>query len=153
MGQGNQGTRILFVEDHHDTAVTLAKLLEQRGHRVRVASSVAEALDAAAREPFELLICDIGLPDGSGCDVMQRLRENGTIRKGIALTAHGMVEDVRHSYDAGFLKHITKPIPMDTLESSIQEVMAADVTILPPTTKPASVPVVTGYENRSSPAS
>lgn len=121
---GNRAIRILFVEDHHDTAVTLARLLERRGYAVRVAGSVAAALEAAASEPFDLLICDIGLPDGSGCDVMRRLHGNGganTIR-GIALTAHGMAEDVRQSYEAGFLMHLTKPLSMNALDDAIHSV-------------------------------
>src|SRR5437764_10249500 len=94
--------RILLVDDHEDTSRAMKRLLERIGYEVRTASSVAGALEAATRNPFDLLISDIGLPDGSGLDLLRRLRQNGdggAARpvKAIALSGFGMEEDLRKS--------------------------------------------------------
>src|SRR3954462_5865070 len=67
-------SRILLVEDHADTADAFARLLETRGFRVMVANTVASAFALARRLPFDLLLADIGLPDGNGCDLLCKMR-------------------------------------------------------------------------------
>ena len=115
--------RILMVDDHEDTARALSRLLERLGHRVRTAGSVAAAVTAADAERFDLLVSDIGLPDGSGLDVIRRVSRMYPVR-GIALSGFGMDEDVRRSREAGFFSHITKPINFQTLQDAIRDVMA-----------------------------
>ena len=66
--------RVLLVDDHADTLRSMDRLLRVRGYQVCVASTVAAALEAAATHPFDLLISDVGLPDGSGMDLMRELR-------------------------------------------------------------------------------
>jgi DNA-binding response OmpR family regulator len=112
--------RILLVEDHDDTRRSMARLLGRR-HRVRDTDSVAGALRCVAEEPFDLVISDVGLPDGSGLDLMRRLREEYGLR-GICLSGFGMEEDVSRSIDAGFLHHLTKPIDLRRLEAVIDTV-------------------------------
>ncbi len=113
--------RILLVEDHTDTARVLTKLLSGDGHTVRSAGTVADALALAASEPFDLLISDVGLPDGTGTDLVRRLRDVRPVR-GIALTGFGTPEDVSATLDAGFAAHLTKPIEMDKLRHEIRRV-------------------------------
>ena len=91
--------RILLVEDHEDTNKSLTKLLRRRGYYVQSAVSVQSALDAADNEQFDVLISDLGLPDGSGIDLMERLGPNRPLF-GIALTGFGMEDDIRKSRDA-----------------------------------------------------
>jgi CheY-like chemotaxis protein len=67
-----------------------------------------------------VLISDLGLPDGSGIDLMQTLRSKRP-RLGIALTGFGMEDDIRKSHDAGFKYHLVKPIDLNKLDSLIQE--------------------------------
>lgn len=113
---------ILLVEDHADTAMALAELLEVMGHRPVVAGSIREALAAAEREAgaIDLVISDLGLPDGGGHDLMRELvRRHGL--SGIALSGYGMEEDVRQSLAAGFSRHLTKPVTMALLETAIAE--------------------------------
>lgn len=110
--------RILFVEDDPLTLRVMQRLLAASGHQVTTAASVREALAHAAREPFDLLISDIGLPDGSGMDVMRQVKDHV---QGIALSGYGMEEDIRHSLEAGFTRHLTKPINMPLLESTIAQ--------------------------------
>ena len=111
--------RILLVEDHEDTLRILSKLLRGFGYDVRTASTVAAALEAAARESFDLLVSDLGLPDGSGLDVMSTLKSRYGL-KGIALSGFGMDEDLRRSREAGFEQHLTKPVNFQTLEGLIK---------------------------------
>src|SRR5690606_10974124 len=62
--------RLLLVEDHADTARVLARLLERIGHTVRTAGTIAAAREAVKSEPFDVVLCDLGLPDGSGLDLI-----------------------------------------------------------------------------------
>ena len=112
--------RILLVDDHEDTARAMRSLLRQLGHDVTLADSVGGALNAFAAQKFDVLLSDIGLPDGSGLDLMRQIRQSYGIR-GIALSGFGMDEDVRKSREAGFSNHLTKPISFQRLESAIRE--------------------------------
>jgi PAS domain S-box-containing protein len=117
--------RLLLVEDHRDTAEAMADLLRALGHEVRVAGSVAAGLAAAtaAQESgtgIDLLISDLGLPDGTGMDLMRELAARYGLR-GIALSGYGTEEDVRRSLAAGFSRHLTKPVNFQALEAVILE--------------------------------
>ncbi|HEX3131517.1 MAG TPA: ATP-binding protein [Thermoanaerobaculia bacterium] len=112
--------RLLLVEDHIDTAEAMADLLRDMGHEVTVARSLAEAREAAEREDggLDLVISDLGLPDGSGLDLMRELSGRHGL-PGIALSGYGMDEDIRRSREAGFTAHLTKPISLQTLQEAI----------------------------------
>ena len=81
--------RILLVEDHEATRTTLTLLLTRRGYKVKTAASVAEARALAQKEKLDLVVSDIGLPDGDGYGLMAELRDKFGL-KGIALTGYGM---------------------------------------------------------------
>ena len=115
-----QTMRILLVEDHEDTNRSLTRLLRRRGHHVQSASTVQSALDLSKKEEFDVLISDLGLPDGSGIDLMRTLN-SGRPLLGIALTGFGMEGDIRKSHDAGFKHHLVKPIDLNKLDLLIQE--------------------------------
>jgi CheY-like chemotaxis protein len=114
------GHRILLVEDHADTLMVMARLLRSLGCHVTTAGSVREAIDAADTAQFDLLISDIGLPDGSGLDVMQHCRKLQL--RGIALSGFGQEEDLRRSREAGFELHLTKPLNFNTLREILSQV-------------------------------
>jgi CheY-like chemotaxis protein len=116
--------RILLVEDHEDTNRSLTNLLRQRGYHVQSAVNLQSALDLSAKEEFDVLISDLGLPDGSGIDLMERLNSKRPLL-GIALTGYGMEDDIRKSHAAGFKHHLVKPIDLNRLDSFIQEGAAA----------------------------
>ena len=88
--------RVLLVEDHADTRNVMRRLLSSFGCSVATAGTVREALDLADRETFDLLVSDIGLPDGSGLDVMKRMRARQKVR-GIALSGFGQDHDLARS--------------------------------------------------------
>ncbi|MEZ0274058.1 MAG: ATP-binding protein, partial [Roseimicrobium sp.] len=115
--------RILLVEDHEPTRVALAQLLKRRKHQVTTAGTVAEALAAAESDTFDLVMSDIGLPDGNGNDLMRELRSRYKLR-GIALTGYGMSEDIARTHAAGFMAHLTKPISVQSLDQAL--LMAQD---------------------------
>ena len=116
--------RILLVEDHADTAAILARLLRRMGHDVLPANSVAAALQLAEKEmpvaQIDLVMSDLGLPDGSGLDLMRQLSANYGLR-GIALSGFGMDSDLAQSTAAGFSRHLIKPIDIALLRATLIE--------------------------------
>ncbi len=114
----SKGVRLLLVEDHEDTAWVLRRILVKAGHRVELAQSVNDARTLAASQAFDLVISDLGLPDGSGFELMRHLRERYDLR-GIALSGFGTDDDLAASREAGFSEHLTKPVDWDQLRTVI----------------------------------
>jgi signal transduction histidine kinase/CheY-like chemotaxis protein len=115
----NQKTlRVLIVEDHEPTHQVLGKLLHGLGHIIQVATTVSSALEIAQRADLDLVISDVGLPDGTGHELMRTLKQRFGLA-GIALSGYGADGDIRKSFDAGFLAHLTKPIDLRRLEDAI----------------------------------
>lgn len=109
---------ILLVEDHEPTGRAVMRLLESMGHEVVHARSVSAAMHEAARGRFDLVVSDLGLPDGTGHDLMRYLwREHQLV--GIALTGYGSEEDIRLSVEAGFAEHLLKPVNARALHEAI----------------------------------
>ena len=113
-----RGIRVLLVEDHEPTRRALAQLLTRRQYQVETAGSLTEARALAKEHKFELLISDIGLPDGDGYALMMELGQEQHL-KGIALTGYGMEHDVAFSQSAGFIAHLTKPVRVESLDSAL----------------------------------
>jgi len=127
---------VLLVEDHPDTAQIMARMLRRAGFHVTAATTLAQALaeteaarktvdDSGRTRPIRLVVSDLGLPDGSGYDLMRKLRADFRLR-GIALSGYGMEEDVRLAQEAGFARHLTKPVDFELLLASIREVLASE---------------------------
>ncbi|MEN6451416.1 MAG: PAS domain-containing protein, partial [Thermoguttaceae bacterium] len=114
--------RILLVEDHGVTAQMMRMVMAAEGHTIETAGDVATALELADQHAFDLLVSDLGLPDGSGHDLMRHLRERGHPFPGIALSGYGQEEDVRRSYEAGFATHLTKPASREAVVEAIAAV-------------------------------
>ena len=115
-----QSKRILLVEDHEDTNRSLTNLLRLRGYHVESANNVESAIELSAADQFDVLISDLGLPDGSGIDLIKKLNSARPVF-GIALTGFGMEDDVRKSHEAGFKHHLVKPIDLNKLDLLIQQ--------------------------------
>ena len=114
--------RLLVVEDHADTARALGILLRRAGFAVSSAGNVHAALEVLEKEPVDLIVSDLGLPDGTGYDLMRRVRETRPI-PGIAMSGYGMEEDIQRSREAGFSEHLVKPVNVSKLEQAIRRVM------------------------------
>ena len=117
--------RILLVEDHGITARMLKMALNEEGHEVETAGAVAAAISLVNQQPFDLLISDLGLPDGSGHDLIRQLRSQGYTFPGIALSGYGQEADVQRSYSAGFVAHLIKPTSREQLIEAIAMVTAS----------------------------
>ena len=89
-----------------------------------VATTCAEALAAARPNAFDLIVSDLGLPDGSGLDLVGPLSQV-TKAPAIALSGYGMPDDARKSLAAGFLVHLTKPIAVERLWATIDGILAS----------------------------
>ena len=127
---------LLLVEDHPDTAHVMARMLRRAGFHVTAASNLAQAIaeaeaarktvdDSGRARPMRVVISDLGLPDGSGYDLMRKLHTDHRLR-GIALSGFGMEDDVRRAKEAGFSRHLTKPVDFDLLLTAIRELLVAE---------------------------
>ncbi|HSJ04086.1 MAG TPA: ATP-binding protein, partial [Verrucomicrobium sp.] len=127
-GQGQEADRavkkgldILLVEDHHDTCEVLSQLLTRRGHRVTVANSLESAMRVmTGGQKVDIMISDLGLPDGTGVELMEKVRALNPVRA-IALSGYGMEEDIRRSKAAGFEAHLVKPVNFSDLQKAIDQ--------------------------------
>ena len=121
--QSGKGLRILVVEDHGDTLRTVSRLLTHCGHEVSMANSAQSALAFVEAEEFDVVLSDIGLPDGSGYDVISHAKQKRPIT-GIALTGFDKKEDVERSKQAGFDFHLTKPVDFHELRTVLGQLSA-----------------------------
>jgi PAS domain S-box-containing protein len=113
---------VLLVEDHAPTLEVLTRLLEILGHKVTPANSVESARAAASDNGiFDILISDLGLPDGTGLDVMRHIGPRYAGRA-IALTGYGMESDIMATRSVGFAEHLIKPVDLATLQNAIARV-------------------------------
>ncbi len=110
---------ILVVEDNVDAGATLADVLALGGHAVRVVTTGRAGLDAAREAPPDVLVCDVGLPDMTGHDVIRALRAaaSGPLPFAIALTGYAQPEDRDAALEAGFDAHLAKPPPLQELNA------------------------------------
>ncbi|MGV3531422.1 MAG: response regulator, partial [Chthoniobacteraceae bacterium] len=116
-----RGLRILLVEDHDNTRQVLTRLLTKSGHEVKAAENVQTAMELAEEHEFDLIISDLGLPDGSGLELMPELKQRYGL-KGIAVSGYGREEDLQKSRIAGFSAHLIKPLNFEDLELTVSRV-------------------------------
>jgi CheY-like chemotaxis protein len=105
--------RILLIEDHLETAEVMAELFRELGYDVVMASSCDEALRIDLAE-VDVIVSDLGLPDGSGLELLPRLRQRRYV-PALALSGYGMDTDLRAALAAGFERHLTKPVDFGQL--------------------------------------
>jgi CheY-like chemotaxis protein len=122
---------ILIVEDHADSAEMLSIALRRMGHRVESVSSGKDAVRAFQAADFDVLLLDLGLPDGDGCQLLQELTAIRPV-PAIAITGYGMAKDIDRSRAAGFVSHITKPLMLAELKSQLAGIRLQGPPIEPP---------------------
>jgi len=108
--------RILLVEDHDDTRDVLSRLLRRLGYEVDSVGTYESALEALNRSQFQVLLCDLTLPDGDGCDLVQEAKRRQSL-KAVALTARAGEGDLERGGAVGFDHYLTKPFDMHELRS------------------------------------
>ena len=114
--------RLIVVEDHANTAEGLKKFLKAVGYEVFVATDMTSALWLATSVQFDLLLSDLGLPDGSGWELLKYLNAEQRQIRAIAISAHNSPEDLKQSAEAGFVEHLPKPLSPTKLCAAIQRV-------------------------------
>src|SRR4029077_5962803 len=110
--------RVLLVEDHLSTRTALSIWLTDLGHEVEAVESVAAAISFANRFTFDLLIADIGLPDGNGRDLLRQLREHHDFHA-VAITGNSGQKESELNRQAGFARHLEKPVDLDALTEAL----------------------------------
>ena len=119
---------ILLAEDNPVNRLIAVRFLEKQGHNVAVACDGRQALDALIREPFDLALLDIQMPELDGFEVAAavRVREEGTGRRLplVAVTAHAMQGDRERCFEAGMDGYLSKPLQFDLLAQAIADVLA-----------------------------
>jgi CheY-like chemotaxis protein len=118
-----RGRRVLVVEDNHDVAETVRDLLRLDGHEVELAATGPAGVAAARRFRPEVVLCDIGLPGCDGYEVARALRQDPATASArlIAISGYGQEEDERCSHEAGFERHLTKPVHPADLQHLLAE--------------------------------
>ena len=108
--------RILVVEDHGDTLQALSRLLTHFGHEISVAEGAQSAQEIIDSKEFDVVLCDIALPDGNGYDLIAEAKRKRPV-KAVAITGFGTVEDIRRGKEAGFDFHLVKPADFHELRT------------------------------------
>ena len=120
----NTPLKFFVVENHEDTLDAIKMFLEAQGHTVEAAPDMKSALKLAPHSKFDVLISDIGLPDGDGWELMKVLREKIPGLKAIAMSGYGMRADLDKSKAAGYASHLTKPFGPAELNEALKKVLS-----------------------------
>ena len=128
--------RILLIDDHTDTADVLGRLFHRRGYPVRTAGSLASARQLCGHEQFDVLIVDIGLPDGDGRELLAELRAKSCV-PGIVYSGYGMAEDVARTQEiTPGVEHVTKPVEFEKLLAAVRRAWPEELADVGPWTEP-----------------
>ena len=112
--------RMLLVEDNEDAAAAMSMSLEYMGYAVTHAPTVREALAVGTQQDFDVIVTDLGLPDGSGLDLGPVLASRAPL---IALSGFGSAEDIARTMSAGFVAHLVKPTDPDDVHATVGKVL------------------------------
>jgi len=113
--------RILVVEDHSDTLQALSRLLSHFGHEISLADTAQSALNSIDSKEFDVVLCDIALPDGNGYDVVAQAKRKRPV-KAVALTGFSASEDIERGKEAGFDFHLAKPVDFHELRAVLGQI-------------------------------
>lgn len=115
--------RVLVIEDDHDLASMLTRLLSQEGYAVDACADGQSALHSALTTPPDAIILDRRLPDGDGLDLMGRMRHGGVLAPVLILSAYGTIEDRVTGLDAGAQDYLVKPFSVDELLARLRALL------------------------------
>jgi two-component system response regulator PilR (NtrC family) len=120
-GTDRQVPRILVVDDERSMRELLAIVLKREGYHVVLAESGKSAVAALSREPFDLLISDIKMPDMSGVDVLRSAKQTDPDILGIMITAFASTETAVEAMRLGACDYLSKPFDIDLLKMKVRE--------------------------------
>lgn len=115
--------RILVVEDHSETLQALSRLLSHFGHEISVADGAQNAKSMIDSKEFDVVLCDIALPDGTGYDVIAEAKRKRPV-KAVAISGFAATEDIERGRRAGFDFHLAKPVDFHELRSVLGRIAA-----------------------------
>src|SRR5207237_8248275 len=115
--------RILVVEDHGDTLQALSRLLTHFGHEISVAEGAQSAQEIIDSKEFDVVLCDIALPDGNGYDLIAEAKRKRPL-KAVALSGFAARDDIERGRKAGFDFHLAKPVDFHELRSVLGQIVA-----------------------------
>jgi PAS domain S-box-containing protein len=122
------GLRLLSVDDEPDASEMLKAALEQYGAQVTTVTSAAAALDLLGRQPFDVLVSDIGMPGMNGYELLERIRAGAVGPRtipAIAVTGYARSEDRERALRAGYEAHVVKPIEPEELAATVRAAASA----------------------------
>lgn len=127
MNQGKEARyTVLLVEDHEASVTAMARLLRLHGYDVSETTSALEAVELALQKRYDVLVCDIDLRDGNGCDVFDTVKSMYPA-KGMALTGHALPEEVRRCQRAGFSSILLKPVEFGVVLKELDKLCGKEV--------------------------
>jgi hypothetical protein len=118
--------RILVVEDHSETLQALSRLLSHFGHKVSVADGAQNAMNMIDSKEFDVLLCDIVLPDGSGYDLNAEAKRKRPV-KAVAISGFAGTDDIQRGREAGFDFHLAKPVDFHELRAVLGQIAAGEL--------------------------
>jgi CheY-like chemotaxis protein len=113
--------RILLVEDHPDSRRIMANLLSHSGYNISVADCAGTALHMLNTDKFDVILSDIGLPDGSGHGLIMLAKQCQPSIMAVAVTGFSKEQDIRFSREVGFDFHLTKPVDFHELRTVLDQ--------------------------------
>ena len=113
--------RVLLVEDHGHTRDLMTRLLSRWGYDVETANTLESGLEHVKKEPFDVILSDIALPDGTGYALISEVRRRGDDVMAIALSGYDYPEEVRIAKLTGFDYHLSKPCDCGELRALLEE--------------------------------
>lgn len=136
-------TNILVVDDHYDSVVLLTRVLAQAGYAVWWERTCREARLVAASHRIDVLLSEISLPDGDGCDLLAELRTTHPHLRAVAYTADAGKKDEARITTGGFEAVLVKPVNIEEINRVVSEAAKASRppagAILPPKSKPSTM--------------
>src|SRR5207244_1425652 len=117
----DKSLRILVVEDHADTLEALSRLLDHFGHEISTAEDAQSAREMINSKEFDVILCDIALPDGNGYDIIAEAKRKRPL-KAVALSGFAARDDIERGRKAGFDFHLTKPVDFHELGSVLGQI-------------------------------
>ncbi len=133
--------RLLLVEDSGRLQELLGETLRQAGYGLDLVGTVADMLESAASIPYDLLIVDLGLPDGDGIDAINTLRINGFNKPILIITARGSVDDRISGLDSGADDYLPKPFNHGELLARVRALLRRPGDLSGPVLRVGSVTV------------
>ncbi len=113
-------SQILIVDDEESIRFTLASFLNDAGHQARAASTVAEAFEALRPGSFDMIFADIALPDGSGIEILRKLRDEGSRTQVVIITGYPEVETAAQAVRLGAFDYLVKPVTAQSVLRTAQ---------------------------------